>query len=673
MLAISTHSDRRPANSNAGDQRASGFWVLMLLGFVAESVRADALPFVPQVSAEFYSLQLRGLSFQSGGQLAEVFVYDDTFDSSAFGAISIINASTQQTVFARTYGDYGVYQNAGTFAESFLLPYSVPLNISINGQEFSNMSIIYGNQTVASGGWANSQFSSFARTLTITPPAPQANNDSYSTQKDQPVALNLLANDIDAVQIDSMASPAHGTVTSGRNGLIYTPAPGFVGTDSFSYTVSNSIGIQASAGVTIAVADAVLSDAGQVPEDKTLVQVVETILSTQSASPELLARVEGIALLLDQPGGLAKVNQALQSLAPEEAVTQGLSGARLSRIQVNNITQRLIELRGGATGISLKGLSLNVDGQTVPTAALASLAPYQAKGGAAGDGELFERLGLFVNGQFETGQRQNTMFDPGYRSKTYGVSVGADYWLTRKFLLGLSGGYGYTESQLSVNASQLDIDAYTVSGFSSYSVTDNMFVDFIANGTFNAYNSVRRIAYTDAFGAVNEQARANVQGRQQRYSSTIGYDYPWGGWIFGLRGRGEFSRVAIDGYREQGADGLNLAIGEQAIVSVTSGLGAIVNYAISTPFGVFSPQINLEWEHEYQKNPRRIAASFVDDAAGNSFSVRSGAPDRDYLNLRSSVSATLPNGGSAFVQYETVLSLQNESRHTFNAGVRFAF
>lgn len=642
------------------------------VGFFTVLGNAASLPTAPQTSAEFYSLQLRGLTFESGGQLAEVFIYDDTFDSAAFGSISIVNANTQQSVFSASYGDYGGFQSPGTFSESFLLPYATPLNISISGQEFSNMAIIYGSQTVASGGTFNSQFPSFATTLTIDAP-PVANNDSYATVKDQPVSLDFLANDVNVSQLDSVGNASHGSVGNSRGGFVYTPATGFVGTDSFSYTVSNVDGLQASATVTIVVTDATLIDAAPDPLDTTLVEVVRNILSTESASPALLERAEGIALLLNQPGGLEKVNLALQNLSHEETVTQALSGSRLARIQVNNINQRLIELRGGATGISLKGLSLNMDGQSLPSAALASLVPYLAKGGAAGDEDLFQRLGLFVNGQFETGDRVNTQLDPGYRAKTYGVSAGADYWLTRKLLLGMSAGYGYTGSKLSTNSSQLDIDAYTVSGFGSYTIGDNMFVDFIANGTFNTYKSVRKIAYVDAFGPVNEQAGARARGTQQRYSSTLGYDYPWRGWIFGLRGRGEYSRVAIDGYREQGADGLNLAIGEQSIISVTSGLGAVVNYALSTPFGVLSPQVNLEWEHEYQKNSRRIMAHFVDDRSGGTFSVRSGTPDRDYLNLRSSLSATLPNGGSAFIQYETVLSLQNESRHAFNAGVRFAF
>lgn len=208
--------------------------------------------------------------------------------------------------FSRTYGDYGTFTTAGTFSENFLLPYATPLNISINGREFSNMSILIGGQVVAAGGSFNGQFPSYATTLTIEDPSPQANNDSYVTTKELPVAINPLANDINATQLVSIGSPAHGTVGNSRGGLVYTPAPGFTGTDSFSYTVSNSSNVQASASVTVIVADGSLSDAGPDPEDKSLIEVVESMVANGTASPALLERAEGIALLLNQADGLEK-------------------------------------------------------------------------------------------------------------------------------------------------------------------------------------------------------------------------------------------------------------------------------------------------------------------------------------------------------------------------------
>lgn len=78
--------------------------------------------------------------------------------------------------------------------------------------------------------------------------APAANNDAYNA--DQNTALTVpapgvLANDKDiennALTASKISDPAHGTLTFNSNGsFIYTPAAGYVGTDSFTYRVSDN-------------------------------------------------------------------------------------------------------------------------------------------------------------------------------------------------------------------------------------------------------------------------------------------------------------------------------------------------------------------------------------------------------------------------------------------------
>lgn len=70
-----------------------------------------------------------------------------------------------------------------------------------------------------------------------------ARNDSVWTFQNQAREFNVLANDErlegGPVSLASFTQPAHGNVTSNLNGtLLYTPAPGFVGSDSFTYTAT---------------------------------------------------------------------------------------------------------------------------------------------------------------------------------------------------------------------------------------------------------------------------------------------------------------------------------------------------------------------------------------------------------------------------------------------------
>ncbi|QSR28663.1 hypothetical protein CFH99_23860 [Nocardioides aromaticivorans] len=82
---------------------------------------------------------------------------------------------------------------------------------------------------------------------------PVAGADSYEAPRNGGITVTrdkgLLANDTDAdsgfVRVNSSFNPSHGTVTA-ANGYLgtftYTPAPGFVGTDSFSYYPIDSEG-----------------------------------------------------------------------------------------------------------------------------------------------------------------------------------------------------------------------------------------------------------------------------------------------------------------------------------------------------------------------------------------------------------------------------------------------
>jgi hypothetical protein len=90
--------------------------------------------------------------------------------------------------------------------------------------------------------------------------APIAVNDSYDTIRNLPLTLpvaNLLTNDVDvdgdALTVTAVSNPgaAGGTVNWTNSLIVYTPPPGFTGTDVFTYSVSDGHGGTASGSVTI--------------------------------------------------------------------------------------------------------------------------------------------------------------------------------------------------------------------------------------------------------------------------------------------------------------------------------------------------------------------------------------------------------------------------------------
>jgi hypothetical protein len=96
-----------------------------------------------------------------------------------------------------------------------------------------------------------------AATSTNRPPFAAA--DSISTTRDTPASVNVLANDSDpdgdSLDLSGSARGAHGTVSCETSGVCtYAPASGYLGSDSFTYTVSDGIGGIASGTVTVTVA-----------------------------------------------------------------------------------------------------------------------------------------------------------------------------------------------------------------------------------------------------------------------------------------------------------------------------------------------------------------------------------------------------------------------------------
>ncbi|WP_168800663.1 Ig-like domain-containing protein, partial [Roseinatronobacter bogoriensis] len=98
-------------------------------------------------------------------------------------------------------------------------------------------------------------------TLTVAPnTAPDAANDSFTGDFNQPIEGDVLANDSDPdgddLTVIGNTDPLNGTVTVNQDGTFtYTPETGFAGTDQFTYTISDGNGGTDTATVTLTVGE----------------------------------------------------------------------------------------------------------------------------------------------------------------------------------------------------------------------------------------------------------------------------------------------------------------------------------------------------------------------------------------------------------------------------------
>jgi len=186
--------------------------------------------------------------------------------------------------------------------------------------------------------------------IDIEAPDPTAVDDNASTDENQPVSVDVLANDIDGfgqtLTIDSVAEPSNGTTRIEGDAIVYTPDTGFVGTDSFEYTIRETSGGTATATVTITV---VSTNRAPIARDDVLVTpIVSTALADVLAND---SDPDGdpltITELLDLPGS----DVALITITEDNQIrfeSTGWDGSAFS------IRYRISDGRGGFSVATLE-------------------------------------------------------------------------------------------------------------------------------------------------------------------------------------------------------------------------------------------------------------------------------------------------------------------------------
>ena len=429
-------------------------------------------------------------------------------------------------------------------------------------------------------------------------------------------------------------------------------------------------------------------------------------------------------------GEQSTLNPLLQA-SSYKTPSQGTSQVNSARGQSPAIGARLAALRGGAMGISIRGLSFNLNEKTLPGTMLASLltgnegreatnadAPTifpkfeaspslktspdvgladllaQSKNDgteSSGKASAWDKLGVFANGNFSLGDRDRTDREAGFDFHTLGTTAGIDYRFTNNFILGGAFGYASTDADLDTSGGSLDTNQYSGSIYGTY-YFERFYVDGIVTIGWNTFDSRRKIVYslpavaivdgqptqTETMTSVNQTAVGDTDGTNYSLGVGSGYEFRSGGFAFVPYGRLNYFKLDINGYRESinNTDpgfGLALEFRDQNVESLTTALGGQVIYAYSTQVAVFVPQLLFEWVHEFLNNGRLIAANYVNDPSKQPLNIRTDGPGENFFNLGLGLSAVFQGGKSAFIYYQTALALADTTQNEIILGVRLAF
>lgn len=383
--------------------------------------------------------------------------------------------------------------------------------------------------------------------------------------------------------------------------------------------------------------------------------------------------------------GASELAGAWQQLAGEEAATQGTLGTEVSDAQLDNLGARIAAIRRGMSGMTVVDIGLYTGSGTMRLGDL-DLPLFSQLSGDGGDTTTTgspdgssRRWGAFLNGTFGFGEKDGTGREDGFDVDSSGVTLGWDYRFSNHFVGGVAVGTA------TVDADLLAVSSGTVSGGgveadgTSLSLYFTSFGEkFYLDGSLvlgdDEFTMERRVVYgsrTDR-DAQDRVARSTTDGSRTTASLGAGYSGQAGAVSYGPYARLSSLQIDIDGYTEAtpGAAELALVIGDQEIDSLVSVLGFDLSRAFSGNSGVLIWQGSAEWNHEFDDDPRTIAAHYAFDPNQLPFNISTDEPDRDYYLASVGLVGVFPKGWQAFLNVDSIFGRENIDFTQVTIGVR---
>ncbi|MER9657041.1 putative Ig domain-containing protein [Mesorhizobium sp. M0152] len=531
-------------------------------------------------------------------------------------------------------------------------------------------------------------------TLVIGNNPPVANPETAETLEGQAVTIHVTDNDTGTIASISVATaPAHGTASVSGTDIIYTPGASFNGSDTLTYTATGPGGTSAPATVTINVRPVPVPVAQHVTTVSGKAVVVDlakdavggpfTSAGLVSVPPPSSGAtvLNGFQLTFTPTAtyqGTATVTFTLSNAYATSAVTaitievverpdptldsevMGILNAetaatrRFATSQIGNFQQRLEGLHDSDDGQEptdslafVQGIVLSFDdtcsdqeraakgescerGQTSdpnwPFKSSLDDTATSGTPGSFGSGSFgHSKVTIWTGGSINIGERDG---DDGYKFETTGLSAGVDYRLNRAFAIGLGMGYGRDVSDIGDNGSRSTGKAYTAGLYASYHPGQDYFIDGLVGYQWLSFDSKRYLTSGGGF------ANGERDGSQWFASVSAGKKFEIQEWQISPYARLDVAKATLDAFAESGDPSSALHYGEQDISTTTGNLGLTLAYRFAADFGVVSPQVRLEYQHDFQ-GESAITMNYADMFGGPIYhtSIDGLGKDRFMLGL----------------------------------------
>lgn len=380
--------------------------------------------------------------------------------------------------------------------------------------------------------------------------------------------------------------------------------------------------------------------------------------------------------------------------AVQQAFAAGDNVLIASKQQTNNVKTRLNTLKHRSRQpnkttlasnqfIDASQLNISFDGQALSVGQIQNMLDYELSGGGASEDEFYSLdygFGFFINGNANFGDRKSSTNQQGNDFNGAGVTIGGDYRFTDNFFMGAALGFNSTNTDYEGNRGSLESDTYSITLYTTYNRPNGYFVDAVLRYGYSSIEGERRFN-TDAnmdLSTYQELALADYNGNDFSIDLETGWEFVYKGLAmqpyFGVN----LNYGQLNGYDETSGSantaGSLFHIDKQIAFSAQTTLGADISYAFSTDYAVLIPRFNFEWRHEFLSDyPRTVDAYTIGAEDTTTSTTFSDTLSSDFFLIGGGLSASLPYGLSAFLNYNTTLSTRFLKSHNINGGVRWNF
>jgi len=255
-----------------------------------------------------------------------------------------------------------------------------------------------------------------------------------------------------------------------------------------------------------------------------------------------------------------------------------------------------------------------------------------------------------------------------YASSTTGaVTIGADYKITKHWLVGAAFAYGRTNATLDTIGSKARVNTYSPGVYTSFS-NKGWYANALGSYGFADYSQHRAVAIPGFAGTAN----SSPGGSQIVGDIDGGYDFHRGNWTFGPTAGVQYVHLDVDGYTETGLPGANLTVNENQSDSLRSLFGGRLSYAMKSSGTIFTPHLSASWQHEFLAQSRGVTSQFNGLGAG-SFTVNTPNPSRDSALADVGLDAEINHTVTLFVDYAVQAGQSNYFGQSVQGGVKIGF